>query len=258
MMKNIDFGVYSPSRGRANSCKTHIICPDVFYVVDKSEEKEYKKRHDRVIVVPDGVQGNKARTMNWVLDNCGKNVLLLDDDISRIGVWINNDERVFLSGDELMGFIENGFVMCSDIGIKFWGVNLLWDKRAYREFQPFKFVAYLGGPWQGHCDNDLRYDEVLDLKEDLDMSLQVLNKYRKVLRFQFAHFEADQGGSNGKMTGGFSYQRTIEEEKRKNFELEKKWGTKIVGMDNDKDVPNKSKQTKYDINPRLRIPIAGV
>lgn len=65
----IEFGVYSPSRGRAKVCRTHLICDSVVYVVDKSEAKEYRKRHDKVMVVPDGVQVSKIKVMNgyWII-----------------------------------------------------------------------------------------------------------------------------------------------------------------------------------------------
>lgn len=184
--------------------------------------------------------------------------MILDDDIFRIGYWVGYNNRVFLEGVDLMSFIENGFRMCNDLGVKFWGLNLIWDKRAYREFQPFKLVAYIGGPWQGHCGKEYRYDEEMVLKDDLDMILQVLNKERRVLRFQMAHYECDQGGSGGVLKGGVSYYRTVEKEKEQNKKLADKWGSKIVGSDSGKSIANKKKETVYDINPILRIPIKGV
>jgi hypothetical protein len=41
-------------------------------------------------------------------------------------------------------------------------------------------------------DNDIRYDERIPLKEDYDLSLQHLNKFRKVLRFNKYFYKVKQ------------------------------------------------------------------
>jgi hypothetical protein len=209
--------------------------------------------------VADEVQGNKARVMNWILDNCGDRVLILDDDIQKIGWFTSHDIVLYLMEEDLMAFIENGFQMCEDAGIKMWGLNVTYDKRAYKEFNPFKLKGVILGPWTGHNCNDLRYDESLDSKEDYDMSLQVLNKYRRTLRFQAFHYLCDQAGSGGVLTGGFAQKRTIEYEKKMNERLLKKWGSKIVRVDMGQTGPKlKRKRTKYDVNMLVRVPIRGI
>ena len=65
------------------------------------------------------------------------------------------------------------------------------------------------GPFQAFNNLDLRYDENLPLKEDYDLSLQVLNKYRKTLRFNAYHYIAKQHTN----LGGCADYRTREREK---------------------------------------------
>ena len=57
--------------------------------------------------------------------------MLMDDDISGIGKWERQVERV-LNEDEFYQFCEIGFIMAEDLGVKYWGMNLLMDKGAYR------------------------------------------------------------------------------------------------------------------------------
>ena len=135
-----------------------------------------------------------------------------------------------------------------------WGLNLLPDKGAYREYTPFGLKQMILGPFQGFYGMDLRYDEALPLKEDYDLSLQCLNKYRRTLRFNAYHYECDQHTGEG----GCATYRTMETEREQFDLLQKKWGSKIVKVDNQGGQVNQTKQTNWDINPVVRAPIAGV
>jgi hypothetical protein len=84
------------------------------------------------------------------------------------------------------------------------------------------------------------------LKEDYDLSLQVLNKYRKTLRFNAYHYLVKQHTN----IGGCANYRTLAKEKEQLKLLQIKWGSKIVRED-------KSGQG-YDINPIIKTPIKGV
>ena len=132
---------------------------------------------------------------------------MLDDDMSYIGRWQNQKVKK-LNADEVLEFCENAFNICDDLGIKYWGMNLNIDKGAYREYTPFSFTSPILGPFQAFNDLDLRYSEDLPLKEDYDLSLQVLNKYRKTLRFNAYHYYVKQTN-----TGGCANYRTLDYEK---------------------------------------------
>ena len=83
------------------------------------------------------------------------------------------------------------------------------------------------------------------------MSLQVLNKYRKTLRMNMYHYVCDQAT----LKGGCAESRNVQREMEHIEMLQKKWGTKIVKLDNS----NKSKKKKtFDINPIIKVPIKGV
>jgi len=239
--------IYAPSYKRPNAAFTHKFISCVQYVVAESEAEEYRKNNLNVWAIPDSAQGNLCRARNYILDNSeDKQIIIIDDDLTGFGRY-EKQESKRLNEDEFIEFCEHGFILAEDLGVKFWGVNLLQDKGAYREYTPLSFTAYIGGPFQAFNNLDLRYDEKLPLKEDYDLSLQVLNKYRKTMRFNAYHYLAKQHTNEG----GCATYRTISREKQQFELLQKKWGSKIVKKDG-------SSKEKYDINPIIKIPIAGV
>ena len=242
-----DIFYYSPSYKRADQVITQKYMPYCKYVVAEFEADDYLKNGHDCWVVPDSAQGSVARIRNYILDHApGTRIVMLDDDLSKICRW-EKQSQVGLSGAEIEEFCEMAFEMADDLDVRYWGMNLLPDKGAYREYTPFAFKSCILGPFQAFNNLDLRYDEALPLKEDYDLSLQVLNKYRKTLRFNAYHYVVKQHTN----TGGCADYRTIEREKEQLRLLQKKWGSKIVRED-------KASKQKYDINPVIKVPIAGV
>lgn len=228
--------------------------------IDESELKEYKKENptfNNFVPLKKGIQGNVARVRNYILeDNKDSDVVvIIDDDINYLGYY----ERQTLhkmSEKELFGFIEKYTNLCNELGFKLWGVNLNSDPQCYREYSPFSTTSVILGPFCCFLKgNETRYDESLPLKEDYDIALQNLNKYRGILRVNKAHYVCEQSTNKG---GCASY-RNIEKEKEQLLLLQKKWGSKIVLIDKS-DRSHKSKKVKkqIDYNPVIRVPIKGV
>jgi sensor c-di-GMP phosphodiesterase-like protein len=135
-------------------------------------------------------------------------------------------------------------------------VNVSDDKQSYRENAPFSTVSYIGGPFQVFLKgNEIYYDERLPLKEDYDMTLQQLNKYRVVLRANKFFYSVKQS----EQAGGCATYRNLEREKKQLEMLQKKWGKKIVRIDNNNRSHNlKKEKTKIDYNPIIKPPIKGI
>ena len=76
----------------------------------------------------------------------------------------------------------------------------------------------------GFVNNELRFDERLPLKDDYDYCLQNLNKYRKILRFNYACMIKKDHGN----LGGCADYRTMSREMDQLKLLQKKWANKIV------------------------------
>ena len=246
------FEILSPSYRRAETASTQDYLPACTYVVAQSEKRAYERAGRRVIAVPNNVQGNVCRVRNYILEHFNP-VLILDDDIRRFGRW-SQQKNLKLDTDEAMEFIEHAFNLARELKAKMWGMNLLPDKGAYREYTPFAFRSVVLGPVQGFTGLDLRYDETLPLKEDYDLSLQVLNKYRRTLRFNMYHYVCGQHTN----VGGCATYRTMDRKRKQFLLLQKKWGSDIVRIDTQGGQVNQKKRTNWDINPVVRVPITGV
>lgn len=250
----MDFKIFIPSYKRAKICFTQRYLPEATYVVCESDAKAYEEAGKRCWVVPDSAQGSVPKIRNYILDNVTeKNVLLLDDDLLSLVIWNGSVSRRLPTADAI-DHIENGFVLANDLGVKFWGVNCIQDKGSYREYSPFSMKSYIGGPFQAFCDCPLRYDVSIPLKEDYDMTLQVLNRYRRLLRLNFIHYFAKQHVN----AGGCATYRTTQLERDNNRMLLEKWGPKIVRFDTGVCRTHRTKGLLYDINPMIKAPIKGI
>ena len=109
------------------------------------------------------------------------------------------------------------------------------------------------GPFQGFALDllgGIRYDEALFLKEDYDMSLRVLQRYHKVLRFNGYHYAVDQQNKRG----GQVSMRTMAEERKQLRLLKERWGGRVVHTDRKKQKGNEG----FDINPVVKCPLKGI
>lgn len=237
------------------------IYPSTRVYVDEGEYKDYVDANPdeaNIISVPKGIQGNLCRIRNYILDTeftrGVEAVCIIDDDMQGVCRYVPKEasrgifgyERRVLTEPELYDFIEKGSILCNEWGYKFWGVNCLMDPMAYRQYNPFNTTKYIGGPFQVHLENPIRYDERLPLKEDYDMTLQHLAKYRGALRFNMFHYLCKQS----EQTGGCAAYRNIKKEMQQFNALQSKWGSKIIKQD-------KGSKKAFDYNPILKSPIKG-
>ena len=241
---------YAQSYKRPEKSITQKLYPFVKLVVKESEAEEYIQNGNEVVKCPDNIQGNLCRVRNWILDNLFLDadcLILLDDDCRGIGRWQDQTYYKFNS-EELFESCEIWAKLCSDFGFKFWGLNCVVDKGAYREETPFGTLQYIGGPFQAFLkDNYIRNDEDLPLKEDYDITLQNILEFGGALRINFASYDVKQA----EQEGGCATYRNLDYEREQFYSLQKKWGKDIITRD-------KGSKKSFDFNPILKIPTKGV
>ena len=253
--------VCSPSYKRPK-VKTLEYLPFCRVYVDPAEYSRYKKENPGadIVMCRTGIQGNVARVRNYILDQEFQSgadaVALVDDDMSGMGYHENGKQHPLSTG-EFMPFLEKYTVMAYDIGAKMWGVNVNFDPQSYRTSGPFSTLSFIGGPFGVFLrGNECRYDESLPLKEDYDMTIQQLNRYRIIFRVNKYFYKVKQS----EQSGGCAAIRNLENEMAQLLALQKKWGSGIVKFDT-MDRNHKRKRERnatFDYNPVIRVPIRGI
>lgn len=255
--------ICAPSYKRPHKVDTKKYLPGmVRYYVDPSEFDEYLNGNpgEQIIACAPGVQGNISRVRNHILKTelaAGADaVCTIDDDLRGIFYFEDHDTHR-VEPDRFEWFLIKHSILAQEWGAKLWGINLSLDKQNYRENAPFSTTSYIGSPFTVFLKgNDCWYDEALPLKEDYDMTLQQLNKYRVVVRINKYYYDVKQA----EQIGGAANMRTLDVEAAQMRLLQKKWGTNIVRIE--KLTQNRShKSTKVrrvDINPIIRAPIRGI
>ena len=242
------------------SVKTLNYLPFARVYVCETEAEKYRKANpdSDIVTCAKGIQGNLCRIRNHILDSEFSDgvdvVCLMDDDYDGMYYYEREPDSLYGYDEHLIGadyflwFIERYSILCSDFGFYMWGVNVNYDPMSYEHFRPFNTTAYIGGPFSCHLTGSMcRYDETLPLKEDYDMTLQHLHKYRGALRVNKYHYRCKQS----KQAGGCASYRSMDKEKEQFKLLRQKWGADVVRQD-------RTSKYRFDYNPIIKSPIKGV
>lgn len=242
----MEYTIFIPSYKRAGRVKTIELFPEATLVVNESEYEEYREHYPdtNIMIAPDTVRGNMAKVRNFILRNSPTDYLImLDDDIKHLGGF-KGAKHFKLNAEEMAKLILSGFEMMEDVNTVLWGLNQNTDRQNYDEYLPFSFKSVVLGVFMGiKRVPGLYFDERLPLKEDYDYSIQVLNKYRKILRFNNYHYEANHLVNDGGCTAYRSYDKEVSQLET----FRKKWGKDIIRYDISKS-----------LNPIVKVPIKGV
>lgn len=229
------------------------------YIVPESQYNDYVRGRDkkRFIAIPDSDDGNIVKKRNWILKNIPRPLIMIDDDVDKLtmcegGEYFKEHGRakqmIPLTPEQAEGVFIQAANLAYMWGCPMFGFNINTDGRNYQQYKPFSLTQPILGPCSGHLEHDLLYDDKMDLKEDYDISIQALNKYRKILRINKYAVNAAHKSNKG---GCVSY-RTLEREEAACKAIEKKWGTHIIHYNIEK-----GKYTSY-LNGIVHIPINGV
>lgn len=200
------------------------------YVVPQSQVEDYLKvlDSDRLVIIPDECDGSIAKKRNWILDNIPRPFIMIDDDVKGLVLYDKTKEMkvgVKILKEDLEEIFEMLVEMTGEFGCRMGGLTPVPDPMTYREFKPFSLTNMVLGPFTIHLEHDLKYDEWVGSKDDYDMCLQQLNKYKKVFRYnKIAYMDAD----NEKKPGGIVSYRTMDKEIEWCKRITKKWGNKII------------------------------
>lgn len=250
--------VIIPSYKRSHDLKGKDYFYMAKYCIPESQLNDYLQvlPIERIITIPDSEDGNITKKRNWILKNIERPLIMIDDDVSEIGYYESrkgkvdgNHKRKTMEPGSLNSFFEQSFNVCFEFGSKMWGLSQNQDNRIYKEFLPFSLCNVSLGPFQGHLKHDLLFDDNVGTKDDYDMSIQQLNKYHILFRWNKYHYICEHGDNKGGIVSYRSMEKEIEY--CKNIML--KWGTSIIEY----KIPP-TKMTDLLNAKKVNIPIKGV
>lgn len=155
---------------------------DMFiFVNDDTQKQEYLKvnpNYQIIVTNKIGIQKNR----NFILDyfKAGEKILMLDDDVRDV-YKLGDKCLIKLTNKEIIDFIEDAFKKTEDAGAKLWGIYMI--KNHFFMSDKIKDKAFIIGSFCGIINNSLRYNEILELKEDYDYTIKNVITYGKILRF---------------------------------------------------------------------------
>jgi hypothetical protein len=241
---------------RAGKVTTADVMPFAFIWVPDSQAAEYERHYPgKVLAIPDAEDGNLCRKSNAILNRSPKPwTLIMDDDVTSIHRFEDRKDSE-LSPSEIAELITRGFELAAAVGVKLWGINQNSDEMAFKPCAPFALLSPILGPFNGHLEPELRYDETVGGKDDYDFWLQNIRKHRRTLRINKYHYLHDHGSK----PGGFVSMRTMENERSAVKRMEQKWGTDVFRVGG-----SPGANRRRDINPngnilnsRVTVPLAG-
>jgi hypothetical protein len=205
------------SRGRSGRVTTHKLVPAATLVVPENEVSGYEPIGLEIVPIPPDRIGVSA-VRNWIVQRFPEDVVMMyDDDVTGCRTLAGLRNRN-LSPEETAAMVENTACCAAGAGARLFGWNQRPDPRMLQRNDPVSVVHWCGGVL-GVVGKDIRWDELLRFKCDIDCCLTELLKNRIIWhesRFCFLQQRDKNLGGNSL----FRSPERIEAEKRY---LQKKW-----------------------------------
>jgi len=219
--------VVIPSRKRVSSC-AHVLkmFPGALVVVDESELEDYSVLDAEIMTHPPEIAGI-GPLRNWILDYVpDETVFMVDDDLGGMRAIVGRTTRSAVIRDPraIGQIITNAEYCARKTGTPVFGFNQNnGDVRKFRGQDPITFSTWIGSAI-GVIGRELRYDDNLLLRADIDYCLQAMLHHRVVFvdqRFAFYGARFDNVGGNAHM-------RSKERNAYEMDYLKRKWGKWIL------------------------------
>lgn len=219
MDSNVTVGFYSPSYKRPTTAKTHLLIPNLTYVVRVSEYDDYKSLQGcNVLAVEDSLIDCNTKARQWIIDNAKEDIVVeFDDDIEKF--VYRTTSIVDIDRDTLLDEIYRLCQIQYDLGIGYGGVSQ--NLAPYNFDREFKFNKVVGG---FVIFNREKYKANMDLNanwnEDCDKTLQELLENRIIMQANYLCFIAEMDTNKG----GDSYLKNQARLNKCREYMKGKWG----------------------------------
>jgi hypothetical protein len=215
-----------PSKQRADKITARTLrwFPGAIVCVDETEESEYEKTGARLLTHPS--LPNLPKIINWICANeeiHGRQFAIVDDDLLSVWSIVREKPQKIDDPKDIMAIVENCAIMATGFGAKLWGFSVNRRPDSNYAYRPFCLNGRIGS-FRGISDRAMREDERFRRHDDVDLTLQRLQKDRIVFRddrfnFVFAPIYKTPGGNYD------IHRQTTEREEMEL--LKQKWGKNV-------------------------------
>lgn len=216
-----------PTFNRADSVSTLSIFPDGHLIVHSSQIDDYKQFYPQANIIEyTKPEGNIPRKKNFVLDKAKEMgydaVFFIDDDYDMLYFNGSGKTKKITDPAHIYQVIESHAVLARDLNAPLFTFHNIPDIRRYAKNKPFTFfTTFKRGNFGVLVDSKLRFDERFVLNEDVDIGLQALLHYRKILSDDRYAFKLKKVMGSA---GGLANFRNGEREREYLELLKQKWG----------------------------------
>lgn len=207
--------IFIPSKGRFDKCQTALLLEQAGLnykiVVEPQELDAYQSRFgsEKVISLPENDRGISF-SRQWILEQNDNWYWQIDDDIRYFYQTIKN-RNVKVSADVALSGAEK-IIRSSD--------NVALGALAYSQFAwssdvsvKYNTYCYITVLIDGNVKAFANYDPSLILKEDVDMTLQVLSAGFRTAQVQtFSHAVPKMGSNKGGLQAAYAQEHLIKQD----------------------------------------------
>lgn len=134
--------------------------------------------------------GNRNNILDYVQANGTTEILFLDDDIS----YVRTINDLKLKGAQFRGLMESCFAVCRKNDITLFGGYTCSNKLMMSNSAKPNIID---GMLMGLLDTTLRFDTNFTTKEDYELSLRLMSKGKRVIRFNGFAAQAESCSKGG-------------------------------------------------------------
>ena len=187
------------SKGRADRVKTLRLFPDAYITVPRTDVEDYEKAGHKKLIVHDRLYcaGARNASLDALVDKT--DLLVVDDDITEIGLFKNSKEKiVYTDSDDVSNLISKLFDSMHKMGAITFGVAPTDNAYYFSQDKLISKNLFILGSFVGYAKGiTLRYDESLILKEDYDYTVKVWMQTGIALRFNQVYTNAEHYDNEG-------------------------------------------------------------
>jgi len=231
-MSKLDYQVICLSHLRADRIAgwTMKLFPDCLVCIEESELQDYLPYVPKSQLLLHPKYKASASIRNFIIDYCkAETVIVPDDDLLGFSSFVGNKVQKYTEPDEVLQIVENAIFVANHIGARHFGWNQTPTPWSLTPQDPITFHKWVG-TIVGITGKNLKYDDLLLLRADIDYCLTQLKVNRIIMRDDRFYMDS---APRYKEPGGNNIYRSDKQIDGETRYIQDKWGKYVhfsIGM----------------------------